>query len=647
MKAGVILMIYRREIDGLRAIAVMPVILFHAGLKVFSGGFVGVDVFFVISGYLITQVIAEDLSHRRFSLLNFYDRRARRIIPALFCVIICCLPFAWSWMLPSELISFSKSIVAVAIFSSNILFWSEEGYFSPDADLKPLLHTWSLAVEEQFYLFFPLVLICLWRYGRKNLIAIVVVLLIVSFGISEWGWRRMPSANFYLAPGRAWELLTGSLCALIPIRGNSRYYNPASILGLSLIVGSVFLYSDTTPFPSAYTLAPVLGAALIICFATRGTYAAMLLGSRPLVYIGLISYSAYLWHQPLFAFARLRSISEPSPASMAFLVLCALFMAHLSWKFVETPFRQRRRGFTESSENVFLAAGLAISVLVFIGVAGLASRGTTMRGANQVEFAKIEQRFAPNYGLSGSCEGSFTLSANCRTAENPEVLLWGDSYAMHLAPGILASAPRLKMQQHTISACSPILGMSQVEGGLSGNWGAKCIAFNDNVMNWLKNNPEVKTVILSSPFVGVTSSPLLFRDGSTWKAGDIQKVRKELLRTIDRIRSTGARVVIVSPTPVSNRDNGRCLERSAFFGKGGRPCDFRRVENTGPERLLRDAEQFVPVYWLYADLCHNGVCQTQDRGVYLFRDSGHFTREGSVQLGIRYNWFRRMSQLAR
>lgn len=644
---GGILMIYRREIDGLRAIAVLPVILFHAGLKTFSGGFVGVDVFFVISGYLITQVIIEDIVNGRFSLLNFYERRARRIIPVLFCVTICCLPFAWAWMLPAELVSFSKSIISVGTFSSNILFWSEEGYFSPDADLKPLLHTWSLAVEEQFYLIFPLILVYLWQFGRKSLIATIAVLLVVSFGISEWGWRHMPSANFYLAPSRAWELLTGTLCALIPMRGYCRCADAASFLGLSLIVGGIFLYSNTTPFPSAYTLAPVLGTSLIICFAIQGTYTAMLLGSRPLVYIGLISYSAYLWHQPLFAFARLRSISEPSPAIMVFLVFCALWLAHLSWKFIETPFRQRRGGFKKSLENVFLPAGLAISALVFVGVAGLASHGTTMRGANGVEFSKIEQRFAPNYGLSGTCEGSFTLSADCRTAVIPEVLLWGDSYAMHLAPGLLASAPHLKLQQHTISACSPILGMSQVEGGLSGNWGAKCIAFNDNVMTWLKRNPQVKTVILSSPFVGVTSSSLLFRDGSTWKAGDIPKVRTELLRTIDRIRSTGAKVVIVSPTPVSDRDNGRCLEKSAFFGNVGRPCDFRRVEGTSPERLLRDVEQFVPVYWLYADLCHDGICRTQDGQAYLFRDSGHFTREGSVQLGRRYNWFQRMSQLAR
>jgi peptidoglycan/LPS O-acetylase OafA/YrhL len=187
---------YRPEIDGLRAVAVVPVILFHAGFETFSGGFVGVDVFFVISGYLITSLIIEDLEKGHFSIARFYERRARRILPALFFVMLCCIPFAWMWMLPHKLKDFGQSIVAVTLFASNVLFWIKDGYFSEAAELKPLLHTWSLAVEEQYYLCFPIFLIAIWRFGRPAVAALLMLIALVSLGLSEWGWRNAPSANF-------------------------------------------------------------------------------------------------------------------------------------------------------------------------------------------------------------------------------------------------------------------------------------------------------------------------------------------------------------------------------------------------------------------------------------------------------------------
>ena len=199
-------MIYRREIDGLRALAVVPVILFHAGFQAFSGGFVGVDVFFVISGYLITSIILAELETGTFSVVNFYERRARRILPALFFVMLACLPFAWLWLLPDYLKSFSQSLVAVPVFASNILFWITSGYFEPAAELKPLLHTWSLAVEEQYYVFFPLFLMLTWRLGRRWILSILAVLLVVSLAAAEWGSHAEPVPTFFLLPTRGWEL---------------------------------------------------------------------------------------------------------------------------------------------------------------------------------------------------------------------------------------------------------------------------------------------------------------------------------------------------------------------------------------------------------------------------------------------------------
>ena len=206
---------YRAEIDGLRALAVIPVIFFHAGFELFRGGFVGVDVFFVISGYLITSILIEDINNKRFSIVNFYERRARRIFPALFFIMFMCIPFAWIWMLPSQMKDFSQSLVAVSLFASNILFWRESDYFAAAAEEKPLLHTWSLAVEEQYYLLFPVFLILAWRFGKNRVFWMMVVMAAISLLLSEWGWRNRSQANFYLAPTRAWELFAGSIAAFI------------------------------------------------------------------------------------------------------------------------------------------------------------------------------------------------------------------------------------------------------------------------------------------------------------------------------------------------------------------------------------------------------------------------------------------------
>ncbi|MCH8685927.1 acyltransferase family protein [Pedomonas mirosovicensis] len=333
---------YRPEIDGLRAVAVIPVILFHAGLSLFSGGFAGVDVFFVISGYLITSIIINELEEGRFSIVRFYERRARRILPALFVVMLCCIPFAAAWMLPWQFKDFAQSLIAVTLFSSNILFWREDDYFATAAEEKPLLHTWSLAVEEQYYLLFPLLLALLWRFGRRPVFGVIALLAGASLLLSEYGSRHWGSANFYLAHTRAWELLIGSICAFLQFRQPQRRSNGLSALGLGLILFAIFRYDETTPFPSVYALAPTLGTALVILYGAGGTWAGRLLATRPFVGIGLISYSAYLWHQPLLAFARIYSLKTPPIEMMLALSAASLVLAYLSWKYVETPFRNRR-----------------------------------------------------------------------------------------------------------------------------------------------------------------------------------------------------------------------------------------------------------------------------------------------------------------
>jgi len=332
---------YRAEIDGLRALAVVPVILFHAGFELFSGGFVGVDVFFVISGYLITTILIEDIENKRLSIINFYERRARRILPALFFVMLVCIPFAWLWMLPSQMKDFSQSFVAISLFASNILFWRERGYFSAASEEIPFLHTWSLAVEEQYYVMFPIFLILVWRFGRNKVFWLIVVMLIMSLILSEFGWRIRPTANFYLAPTRAWELFAGSLAAFIVQNNGVQKNNSLAFLGLAAIFFSIFVYDESTPFPSVYAIIPVSGVILLVLYAEKETLVASLLSNKVIVKIGLISYSAYLWHQPLFAFARIKVVNEPSHLIMSILAFSSFPLAYLSWKFIETPFRDK------------------------------------------------------------------------------------------------------------------------------------------------------------------------------------------------------------------------------------------------------------------------------------------------------------------
>jgi len=256
---------YRKDIDGLRAIAVLTVIFYHAGFSFLSGGFIGVDVFFVISGYLITTIIISEKQKGIFTITNFYERRARRILPALYFIIITSLPFAWLWMYPQQLKDFFESIASVSLFSSNFLFWSESDYFGATAELKPFLHTWSLAIEEQYYVFFPLSIILVWKFGIKSIVVM----------LSIWGANHSPSASFYLIPTRLWELLIGSFTAILllynTINVRKSLNQIMSFLGLCLILYAAVFFDDNTPFPSFYALIPTLGTALIIIFAREKT----------------------------------------------------------------------------------------------------------------------------------------------------------------------------------------------------------------------------------------------------------------------------------------------------------------------------------------------------------------------------------------
>jgi peptidoglycan/LPS O-acetylase OafA/YrhL len=446
---GMVFVEYRREIDGLRAVAVLPVILFHAGFSVFSGGFVGVDVFFVVSGYLITSILIAELEQGNFSIARFYERRARRILPALFAVMLACLPFAYMWMLPSQLEDFSESLVTTVLSLSNIYFLSQVNYFAPDAELQPLLHTWSLAIEEQYYFLFPLMLLALRRFSLKTKAVCIFWLVVISFLFSEWAWRENSARSFFFTLSRFWEIGVGSICAFLAVGRAQRSSNVLSMAGLAMIVVSIFAYSDRIPSPSAYTLVPVVGTALIILFAAKETWVAQLLSLRGFVGIGLISYSAYLWHQPLFAFARLRSLTEPSYVLMAGLAVAALLLAWATWRYVEQPFRNRANPALVTQRSVFAVSGAVGAVFIALGLAGYVGKG-------------FEWRFTPAENITGDyghsefhqlldesfsdCEPEAIANSalywdgylRCKQTRpgKAEIILLGDSHAEHLFLGL-------------------------------------------------------------------------------------------------------------------------------------------------------------------------------------------------------------------
>jgi len=454
---------YRPEIDGLRALAVLPVILFHAGFEWFSGGFVGVDVFFVISGYLITTIIISEMAEGKFSIVNFYERRARRILPALFFVMLACLPFAWLWLTPTDLKDFGQSLVAVSTFSSNILFWWESGYFDTAAELKPLLHTWSLAVEEQYYILFPVFLMLTWRLGIKTILSLLSIVFLISLGIAVWGTQyanhsKIISGAFFLLPTRGWELLIGVFAAFY-LKYNTHLKSHTvnqmlSLLGFGMIAYSIIAFDKTTPFPSLYALIPTIGTGLLILCAVPKTFVHRLLSLKYIVGIGLISYSAYLWHQPLLAFARHRFLGDVSELILITLCLASLIMAWFSWRFVERPFRNKNQ---TTHKFIFTFSIIGMIAFSLIGISSHFSNGFFSRLSEEEQqiysFRSYEREF---YYREGVCflRPEQTYSSFNEECLSGESLIWGDSHAAALSFGLREIN---NFSQLTASACPPII----------------------------------------------------------------------------------------------------------------------------------------------------------------------------------------------
>lgn len=369
---------YRPEIDGLRAVAILPVVFYHAGLAAFSGGFVGVDVFFVISGYLITSIILGERRAGRFSLLSFYSRRIRRIFPALFVMMAAVYPIAFALMGPFEMAEFSGSVIATTFFLANAYFYDISGYFATAAEMKPLLHTWSLAVEEQFYLVFPALVLLTWRMGARRQIAFFAGLAVASLALAQWDIAAGKGDRaFFMLQTRLWELMAGALAAfwLASPRGQALRtggsLRHAALAGLALILYSVMAYDGDTAFPGLAALPPVLGAVLVVLFATPQSLAGRVLSLPPVVFVGLVSYSLYLWHVPLLVLTRIAT-GRDDPALLLGVCALAFGIACLSWRYVERPIRRMQ---TLPPRRLFGTAAAAMAILAGLGLAGTQTEG--------------------------------------------------------------------------------------------------------------------------------------------------------------------------------------------------------------------------------------------------------------------------------
>ena len=620
---------YRAEIDGLRAIAVISVILYHAGFKAFSGGYVGVDVFFVISGYLITTIILSELEMGTFSLTHFYERRARRILPMLFFVMFTCIPFAYFLLPPGDMTAFSASLVSVSAFASNILFWKTSGYFDTATELKPLIHTWSLAVEEQWYLLFPLFLILSWKFCRSWTVRLFTILFILSLALAQRLSVTDPNFAFYMLPTRCWELLIGTFIALYFTKhdiskNNKHIEQPASLIGLFLIMYPVFTYDSHPPpffFPGIYAIIPTLGAALIIIFATHKTIVGKLIGSKLFVAIGLISYSAYLWHQPIFSFIRAYSFDEPRKYLISALTLIIFGFAYLSWKYIEKPFRNKHQ---ISSNKIFLLSAICSLIIIGIGLKG------------------IEDQLLSLYQIT-NCNSAIKVygDADCkvRGSGNRIIVVWGDSHASVLSKTI-PEIHGYKIYVISHPGCPPIIGVRRFDG--LGN-SVKCNNINTLVkytqfieslkpetvilvgrwtmyLNGFHSNgiPHIQHHFLSISNDDNAIKPLLIRQ---------TMLKDQLHNTVDYL-SKHSNVILLSQTPDYALFSLKKIQASNFNYPLSSLLAYHKEElevlqsfnNLSPRVKVLDIKKLF---------CNREVCTTRNNGTLLYTDDNHLTYDGS------------------
>ena len=636
---------YRSEIDGLRAVAIIPVILFHSGLGLMSGGYLGVDIFFVISGYLITSVIIEEIRENDFSIINFYERRARRILPALFLVTAVCVPLSLAFMVPAQYVDFSESLVSIVAFVSNFHFLFESGYFDQPSEYKPLLHTWSLSIEEQFYVLFPVFMLLVARFGQRHLVWLLAVICLLSLALTQFGGNLklappyveaqflltdVPHYAFFLLPTRGWELIVGALSAIYLMQIGRRMppayiCEIASGVGFILILFSIFTFDEVTPVPSVFTLLPVMGTALVIVFCSSTTIIGRTLSNPAIVLTGLISYSVYLWHQPLFVYSRLANGDDPPGYWIALMAILSFGLGYLSWRFVERPFRDRKQ-FTR--QQIFAWSGASALVLLVIGITGIATNGFLFRIAP--EDRQLALLNPQEEGRQTVVPFNRAVHAEFDLAAPTKILLIGDSYAVDVMNALLASkiSRGLSISTHTLKGnCLDIFVDDEAKATITPKNRLECTRDGWQSSKLVYQRAREADVVITA---------------HAWKEKQVER----LPVVVSKFESiTQARLLFVGTKSFGTIRPSKLLaykpaERNTIRGKLGSEkviLNSRIAELVGDER--------------YVDFMQ-GICNAKDScplftpgGVLMSYDGYHLTRAAAAYAGNRLINDRNMSYL--
>jgi peptidoglycan/LPS O-acetylase OafA/YrhL len=616
---------YRPDVDGLRAIAVLGVLAFHAFPHAAPGGFAGVDVFFVISGFLITGIVLDDLGRGRFTFADFYWRRVRRLFPALILVLAAGVGIGWLVLLPDEFSRLGKHVAAGAGFIANLAFWRETGYFDTSSELKPLLHLWSLGVEEQYYLVWPLLLFA-FRAWPRAMLGMIAAVAAASFAANLWLVHTSPSAAFYLPVTRFWELLAGSSLAWLAAYRRSetaRLANVKAWSGLVLVAAGFALLDRTRAFPGFWALLPVAGTALLVAAGPRAWVNRTVLAHRTLVYAGLVSYPLYLWHWPLLSYARIAEDGEPSVALRLALLAASLVLACATYEFVEKKIRFARPGALVRRVAV-PALAVGMSALGALGVAAFYGR-VTPESAGVPLISEISRA-----SLDWSYGGDRVIRGDSQRA----VLFFGDSHMQHYAPRIEKIVAERAAPVHTVifrtaGGCAPVPGIERRS--------TPCARFVENGFA-LARSPEVATVVIAASWVGFVSRPDYVRVGdedgpalkllapqSDWVWHGFEAALRELV-------AHGKRVVVMLSSPRGDAFDPKSVIRrhgmTVQVRGGFAPVPLAAVEAVTAsidERLTRIAAAagaaiLAPTDWL----CRDGWCPAADeRGRPLYKDATH------------------------
>ncbi len=605
---------YRQDIDGLRAVAVLPIVLFHAGVSRLSGGFIGVDIFFVISGYLITLIVVGEMEQGRFSLATFYRRRVVRIFPALFAMLAGVLAIGCAMMLPLELMELGRSAGATVGFVSNVYFFLEADYFAPAAETIPLLHTWSLGVEEQFYIFYPMLLLASRKFwpGRLHLVLVVVILGSLAWGaVAAWQW---PQAGFYLLPSRAWELALGGLIAIgaIPAVADRRLRSLLSVAGAALVMTGYLVIRPEMGFPVPWALLPCVGCGLLIAYG-RGAITEPLLSVAPMRFVGRISYSLYLWHWPIIAFYRLATGVTLDLVETLGLFGLSLLAAWLSWALVEQPVLGR---FRKGPTRRILLAGVA-----GMAAMGSASATVSLYSDRMRDYSPEVERIAafagyrdsPAYlyqyrrGLCFHAEGDRQTwnPADCLplSPTRANLVVLGNSHAAHLWRAFALRFPEANVLQATASGCRPTLDAPGEE---------RCLRVVDFVLGPLLGTGRLDRIVLSA----------------RWRQDDLPRLK----RTVEMIRSRGTAVLVLGPIIEYDGEFPSLLARAVAQHDPGSMVhhqieDRRRLDRRMARTVAEAGGDYVSLIDL---LCPGGRCRllAPDRTPMHF-DYSHLTLSGA------------------